>query len=92
MSDTGPYFAAAKGTHFVHAHKLIAEGDRTYKNMPHDGPDGRVRPVTLLQGDVEGRMIQREGVQALIYSAKLWHDKVALAAVMREGNADNGWL
>ena len=31
-SAMGPHYATLKCTHFVHAHKLIAEGNRTYLN------------------------------------------------------------
>ena len=62
--------------------KVIAEGHRTYKDIV----DGT--PLKLLQTDAEGHMIQGQGVHALIYGAKLWGDKPALMALMREHNAN----
>ena len=49
-------------------------------------PEGA--PLTLLDSDIEGGIIQQQGVQALVYSEKLWWDKSALLAMMREDNAN----
>ena len=55
-------YACLKCTHFVGAQKLIGEGNRTYK----DQVDGKA--LKLLPTDAEGSMIQKQGVQAVIYS------------------------
>ena len=69
-------------THFVEAHKLIAEGGRKYM----DKPDGT--PLVLQEDDLKGKMIQEQGVEALVYSEELWKDTPAVFAVMREDNLD----
>ena len=76
------WLATIKNTHFVHAQKLVAEGGRTYKNMK----DGK--PLKLKEGDTEGKLIQKHGVTALLYTKELWKDKPALLALMREDNAN----
>ena len=42
-------------------------------------------PLVLQEWDCEGKLIQEQGVQALIYSKQLWEDVHALYAIMREG-------
>ena len=44
--------------------------------------------MKLLPDDTEGKMIQKQGVQVIVYSEKLWHDKSAMTAIMREDNAN----
>ena len=80
MGKTGPFYAPLGCTHFVEAHKLIREGNRRYRN----NPDGIV--LQLKPDDVEGKIIQEQGVQAVVYSSALWHDTAALLAIMREDN------
>ena len=42
--------------------------------------------LQLKGDDGEGEMIQAQGVNAIVYSAKLWSDKTVLHAIMRERN------
>ena len=83
MSPTGPYYAALNGTHFVEGHKLCQEGNRRFM---YD-PDGL--PLQLKIDDLEGRLIQDQGVSADVYSAALWSDDAALLALMREDNLNS---
>ena len=73
-------------THFVEAHKLIAEGGRRYMNRPN------ATPLVLQEDDLEGKWIQEQGVEALVYSEELWKDTPALVAVMHEDNLDTRCL
>ena len=82
FNDSGMKYACLKCTHFVNSQKLIAEGNRTYMNLP----DGQA--MKLLPEDEEGRMIQKQGVLALVYGPDLWYDTPALMALMREDNAN----
>jgi hypothetical protein len=82
FDDSGMKYACLKCTHFVNSHKLIAEGNRTYMNLP----DGQA--MKLLPDDEEGRIIQKQGVLALVYGPDLWYDQSALMALMREDNAN----
>ena len=52
------WVATLKNTHFVGAQKLIAEGDRAYKDLK----DGKA--LKLKEGDAEGKLIQTHGVSA----------------------------
>ena len=83
MSQHGLLYACLTLTHFTEAHKLIMEGNRKYM----DEPNGRA--LKLLKEDDEGRMIQLHGVQARVYSTKLWEDSAAILAIMREYNLDS---
>ena len=56
MSHTGTVYAALRCTHFVEAHKVIAEGGRTFK----DQSDGL--RLCLQEIDAEGKMIQEKVV------------------------------
>ena len=76
-------YACLKCTRFVGAHKLSAEGNRKYKDMV----DGKA--LKLLPTDNEGSIIQKRGVKAVIYTAKLWWDKSAAMALVREDNANS---
>ena len=51
-----------------------------------DKPGGK--PLVLREDDEEGRLIQSQGVQALVYAETLWEDSAALLAIMREDNLD----
>ena len=82
FNDSGMKYACLKCTHFVNSQKLIAEGNRTYMNLP----DGQA--MKLLLEDEEGRMIQKQGVLAVVYGPDLWYDQSALMALMREDNAN----
>ena len=42
----------------------------------------------MKENDVEGRRIQTNGVEAIVYIEKLWWDKKAQLALMRLGNLD----
>ena len=75
-------YASFTGTHFVHALKLIAEGDRTFMN----GANGT--PLRLVYGDKEWAIIQEQGVQAFIFGEGLWHDRAALLQLMADSNID----
>ena len=74
--------AILKCTHFVGAHKLIAEGNRSHMDIQD------AKQLRLLSDDAEGKLVQKEGVLAVVYSEKLWFDKSALLALMREDNAN----
>ena len=76
-------YASLNCTHFVTAHKLFAEGDWRYKNRP----DGKT--LKLLAGDPEGELIQKTGVNCLVYDEGLWYDEPALQALMREDNCNS---
>ena len=80
VETTPLYLACLSDTHFVHAHKLIAEGGRTYMNIK----DGT--PLNLIEDDIEGNMIREEGVVAIMYEKDLWDDKSALLALVGEAN------
>ena len=67
--------ATLSKTHFVFAHKLVAEGNRTLFN------EGK-EPIRLHEDDIQGRAIQDKGFQCILYNEKLWHDKPALLAIM----------
>ena len=41
-----------------------------------------------MDDDMEGKIIQEQGVAAIDYSAKLWDDSAARLAIMREDNLD----
>ena len=82
FGDSGMKYACLKCTHFVNSQKLIAEGNRTYMNLP----DGQA--MKLLLEDEEGKMIQKQGVLAVVYGPELWYDRSALMALMREDNAN----
>ena len=84
FGDSEMELACLKCTHFCGANKLVAEGNRTHLNIPGG------TPLKLLADDMEGKMIRKEGVQALVYSEQLWYDKPALMALMREDNANTG--
>ena len=66
MSHTGTVYAVLRCTDFVEAHKLFAEGGRTF----NDQSDGL--RLCLQDSDAEGKMIQEKGVVAIVYSAKMW--------------------
>ena len=76
-------FATLKNTHFVGAQKLIAEGGRTF----HDLPNGM--KFILRKDDTEGHAIQKHGVVSTLYDLELWDDESALLALMREDNANS---
>ena len=80
MSHNGQLYATLCCTHFVEACKLILEGGRRY----NDQDEGL--PFRLRDDDAEGLLIQEHGVQAVVYSTKLWNDPAALLALMRENN------
>ena len=82
FNDKEMVLATLNCTHFVGACKLIAEGSRTNLNQPG------ASVFKLLHNDFEGQMIQKEGVDALIYSEDLWWDTGAMVALMREDNAN----
>ena len=42
--------------------------------------------LQLRDDDDEGHLIQKKGVKAIVYTAKLWDDKPALLTKMREDN------
>ena len=42
----------------------------------------------MKENDVEGRRIQTNGVEAIVYIEKLWWDKKAQLALMRLDNLD----
>ena len=44
----------------------------------------------LRDDDTEGRLIQSQGVKAIVYAFSLWNDTDALYAIMREDNLDSG--
>ena len=82
MRQHGQLFSFLSCTRFIEARKLIMEGNRKYM----DDPNGL--PLKLKEEDEEGRMIQLHGVQARVYSAKLWEDIAAIIAVMTADNLD----
>ena len=82
ISHTGPYFAILKCNHFVEACKIIKEGHRKYMDRAAE------MPLLLQQDDKEGKLIQEQGVMAVVYSAAMWNDNAALLAIMREDNLD----
>ena len=69
-------------THFTHSEKLIADGNRSQFNM------GKL-PAVLKHGDAEGQMIQEYGVEAIVYSAEIWNDPVAMQWIRNEDNSFN---
>ena len=71
-------YASFNGSHFIEAHKLVAEGNRTYMNMVNGVP------LKLLESDVEGSLIQSQGVHAVVYSEGLWYDKPAMKHLFQE--------
>ena len=81
MSQNGTMYACLSCTHFVEAQKLILEGHRTHM----DEPDGHA--LKLNEEDDEGNMIQSMGVQATVYTTKLWDDAAAILSIMQEDNA-----
>ena len=81
-SHAGPLYATLNCTHFVGAQRLILEGGRRHKDQP-GGQRFRLR-----EDDLEGGLIQSQGVIATVYSAELWDDPAALLAIMREDNLD----
>ena len=83
MSHNGvSVYACINCSHFVSAQQLIKEGGRRYQ----DKPEGQ--KLQLKDDDNEGKLIQRKGVDAIVYSSKLWYDPTALLALMREDNLD----
>ena len=82
MSHSGPVYATLICTHFVSACQLILEGGRRYR----DDKDGL--RLMLKDDDEEGVMIQKVGVDAVVYGPELWGDRAALLGLMREDNLD----
>ena len=82
ISDEFMEYACLKCTHFVAAHKLIAEGNRTKMNLPG------AQVLKLRPDDNEGKVIQKLGFHVIVYGEGLWYDKAALLALMREDNAN----
>lgn len=82
MSQTGPYYAILKCNHFVEACKIIKEGHRKYMDKAAG------MPLQLQEDDKEGKLIQEQGVTAVVYSSAMWHDDAAVLAIMREDNLD----
>ena len=80
MSHTNKLYANINCTHFCEAHKVIGEGGRRFR----DKPEGL--PLQLQPDDTEGHNIQEQGVNAIAYGEKLWNDRHALFALMREDN------
>ena len=74
---TGQLYAALRRVHFVEAHKIILEGGRHY----HNDPDGL--RFQLRDDDTEGRLIHEQGVEAIVYTSKLWDDLPAIRAILR---------
>ena len=72
MSHSGPMYATLNCIHFVGAQQLILEGGRRFR----DQPDGL--RFQLKDGDVEGMLIQSQGVNAAVYTASLWDDRCRL--------------
>ena len=83
MSHTGPLYAALIRTHSLRR-----------SPQTHCGRSSKVqgRPerssFTAKEGDIEGKMIQSQGGDAIVYSAKLWDHTAAILAIMREDNLD----
>ena len=71
ISHTGPLYATLTCTHFVDAHKIIAEGHRHYRDQPDQ------LKLDLNHDDQEGSIIQQQGVIATVYSEGLWNDTAA---------------
>ena len=46
----------------------------------------------MKENDVEGRRIQTNGVEAIVYTEKLWWDKKTQLALMRMGNLNDAEL
>ena len=69
MIRTGTLYATLSSTHFVDAQKLVMEGGRRWKGE-QDGT-----PLQLRENDIEGRLIQTSGVDAVAYRQDLWWDK-----------------
>ena len=82
ISLTGPLYATLTCTHFVEAHKIIAEGHRHYRDQPEQ------LNLDLRHDDAEGSIIQQQGVNAIVYSDRLWYDIASLIAIMREDHLD----
>ena len=80
MIRTGTLYATLSSTHFVEAQKLVMEGGRRWMGE-QDGT-----PLQLRENDIEGRLIQTSGVDAVVYRQDLWWDKKAQLALMRLGN------
>ena len=57
--------------------KSFWRGGRHY----HDDPDGL--RFQLRDDDTEGRLIQEQGVEAIVYTSKLWDDLPAIRAILR---------
>ena len=72
-------YALLTKTHFVHACKLIGDGNRTLY-------DKNQRRIQLLANDKEGHQIQEDGPICAIYKEGLFNDASALNAL---GNVDN---
>ena len=73
--------ACITGTHFSHAHKLHADGNRSLFN----------RNETLINFDMskkEMRDIAEHGILCQLYYEKLWADLSALQALMESDNQD----
>ena len=79
---TGRLYATLRCTHFVEAHKLVMEGGRRWK----DQQGGTL--FQLKENDVEGKLIQTNGVEAIVYTEKLWWDKKTQLAFMRMYSLD----
>ena len=82
FGDAKMVYASLKRTHFVAAHALIGHGNRMYLDQ-QDGPC-----LQLHAGDVEGNIIQEEGVDAILYGEDLWYDTAAMVALMHEDYAN----
>ena len=82
MIRTGTLYATLSSTHFVEAQKLVMEGGRRWMGE-QDGT-----PLQLRENDIEGRLIQTSGVDAVVYRQDLWWDKKAQLALRRLGNLD----
>ena len=86
MIRTGKLYATLRCTHFVEAQKLVMEGGRRWR----DQPDGTL--FQLKEDDVEGKLIQANGVEAIVYEERLWWDKKTQLALMRMGNLNDAEL
>ena len=82
MIRTGTLYATLSSTHFVEAQKLVMEGGRRWM----DKQDGT--PLQLIENDIEGRLIQTSGVDAVVYRQDLWWDKKAQLPLRRLGHVD----
>ena len=76
------HYACLTMAHFVGAHKLIAEGNRTFMDRKNG------LPLKLMEGDEEGQLIQKQGVRAVVFKEELWYEPTVLMALMREDNAN----